>query len=1063
MSLESSADGIAGLIRYFRDCLLADSGQRELDDFLANGEKEHWLAPLAETPDGLPERIILPDAVGRRLAGMIQVQRQERQLLLGARIVCAPAANGEKGRIRAPLFLAEARLEQAEGVFHAIPDPETVRLNPVALGALGLPRDWLAVFDPGDARLDEVMARLESLPRLPAVLSVDDFPALRGSTVKLADTAVLWLSERSRTAATTAFELEAIAAGGEFSPCLRQMLGGAVLPAGGPPAVPESLPNRLSAAQEKALDNAARETLSVIHGAPGTGKTYTIAGIVADRVMRGEKVLVVCGNEHAADVVHDKLASAFAEASQQVVRAGAGGYRQRLLQQLDGLLASGGERSKVSRSAGRMSKIATYFTQHIARGPNGAARKAGKELLDAVRRQRNTADRFRTGLFQAERQGRLIASASPRFLKRLQIRWLAWRIERRPLLAEVWAAYRQEQQEHQALARHTLAIGAQAAHARLLSSHRRQLSALAVALRSRSSGHRSDRLEAIDWPILTQAFPVWVVAASALDRALPLSCGLFDLVVMDEATQCNLALALPALQRARRAVIVGDPRQLRHFSFLARARQEQLAFEHGVERLPISLDYRQQSLLDYAMNAVATPAAQVWLDEHFRSHPELIDFSNQHFYEGRLKVVTDTRRLTEVSPRQIVRCPVRIEDDLNVGEIDTLLAGLRRLVDQSARLPPEDCPSIGVLALFSALAQALQKRIMAEFDLATLTRHDLLVATPYGFQGEERDVMLLASGVFPGRSRAAWSYIERPDVFNVAITRARQRQIVHVPEDLGNAPAGSLLVSYLNHLAPSHHLPAGTARALGAVRQELLLALEGLGCRCWIDFSVAGQHVDLLVQQETRVLAIDLVGAEDGAWQAERYALFERAGLALMPLAWTEWAWRREAVMAHIAGLLGATVETPGQAMQRRLLALRWRFDKLGEAAAASLLDALGEAVEQALMWLARRFSAHELSYQRYAGGIERAAQGVIEQMSGLCLLLEEGRALNIPDETLQARTETDLERSRQAVDALSGLARKLALFDAPATGDLDEALEEIASLESRLAAYRGALSQSAV
>ena len=114
---------------------------------------------------------------------MIQVQRQERQLLLGARIVCAPAANGEKGRIRAPLFLAEARLEQAEGAFHALPDPETVLLNPVALGVLGLPRDWLAVFDPADTRLDEVMARLDSLPRLPTGLSVDDFPALRGSTV----------------------------------------------------------------------------------------------------------------------------------------------------------------------------------------------------------------------------------------------------------------------------------------------------------------------------------------------------------------------------------------------------------------------------------------------------------------------------------------------------------------------------------------------------------------------------------------------------------------------------------------------------------------------------------------------------------------------------------------------------------------------------------------------------------------------------------------------------------------------------------------------------------------
>lgn len=1041
MSLETGADGIAGLIRYFRDCLLGDGGERELEDFLATGEKEHWLAPLANTPDGLPDEIVLPAAVGRRLAGLIQIQRQERQLLFGARIVCAPASEGEKGRIRAPLFLAEARLEERDGVFHAFPDRETLRLNPVALAALGLPRDWLAGFDPADSRLLEVEERLAGLPRLPPFVSVEAFPVLRGNAVRLADTAVLWLSERSRTAATTAFELDAIAAGADFSPCLQQMLGGAVRLAGGPAPVPESLPSRLSAAQEKALTNAASQTLSVIHGAPGTGKTYTIAGIVADRVMRGEKVLVVCGNEHAADVVHDKLAAAFAEAAQQVVRAGAGGYRQRLLQQLDGLLASG------------------------AQGPDESPRKAKRALRGAVRRQRRTAARFRAGLLQAESQGRQLAATASSFWRRLHGRWLAWRVRRRPLLAEVWAGYRQEVQEHRELARRTLEIGARAGHARLLGSHRRQLSALAVALRSRSSGHRSDRLEAIDWPTLTQAFPVWVVAAGALDRALPLSCGLFDLLIMDEATQCNLALALPALQRARRAVIVGDPQQLRHFSFLARARQEQLAVEHGVERLPISLDYRQQSLLDYAMNAVTTPAAQVWLDEHFRSHPELIEFSNRHFYDGRLKIVTDTRRLTEVSPRQIVRCPVRIEDDLNVGEIDTLLVGLRRLVEQSARLPAEDCPSIGVLALFSGLAQALQKRIMAEFDLATLTRHDLLVATPYGFQGEERDVMLLASGVFPGRSRAAWAYIERPDVFNVAITRARQRQIIHVPDDLGNAPASSLLVSYLNHQATGQLSPPDTAQALGAVRQHLLQALEALGCRCWIDFVVAGQSVDLLVQQETRVLAIDLIGADGavgGAWLAERYALFERAGLVLMPLAHAEWVWRRDEVMAHIAELLGAPDESPERALQRRLAALRWRFDKLGDEAAAALLDALGQALEQALLWLARRFSVHELSYQRYAAGIERTAQSVIGQLGGLCLLLEEGRALVIPDDELQRRVVDDFERSRQAVDALAGLARKLALSETNAPEDLDGALAEIASLEKRLAAYRGTLSSQA-
>lgn len=1027
-----AGDGIAGLLRYFRDCLLADSGGRELDDFLASGEKEHWLTPLAETADGLPAEIILPETVGRRLAGLVQIQRQERQLLFGARIVCARSPNEARRWLRAPLFLAEARLEQRAGQFYASPERDSLRLNPAILSALDLPRDWLSI-GADDSRLAEVLARVEALAPLPPFVAVADFPSLRGDAARRADTAVLWLSERSRTAATTAFELEAIAAGGVFSPCLTQLLGGAAPAGDGPPPVPESLPSRLSAAQEKALYNAASETLSVIHGAPGTGKTFTIAGIVADRVLRGEKVLVVCANEHAADVVHDKLAAAFADAARQVVRAGAGGYRQRLLQQLDSLLATGAE------------------------APAASAAQAGRALQRAVRRQRRSAAGFQRALQRAERQGGQLAAGDGGLWSTLRLRWLAWRSQRQPLLGEVWAAYQQELQAHQALARRRLALAAQDGHARLLASHRRQLAALAVALRSRSSGHRSDRLEAIDWPTLTRAFPVWVVAAPALDRALPLSCGLFDLLLIDEATQCNLALALPALQRARRAVVVGDPRQLRHFSFLAVARQEQLALEHGVAHLPVSLDYRQQSLLDYAINALVRPAAQVWLDEHFRSHPELIDFSNRHFYEGRLRIVTDTHRLTEAPPLQVVRCPVQVEGDLNRGEIDAVLASLRRLVEQSRGLPPEDCPSIGVLAMFSALAQALQKRVMAEFDLATLTRHDLLVATPYGFQGAERDIILLASGVFPGRARAAWSYLERRDVFNVAITRARRRQVLHVPETLDDAPAGSLLVAYLQHPPAVAATPA-VAPAFGSLRQELVAALEALGCRCWIDFAVAGQAVDLLVQRESRVLAIDLVTNGDAAWSAGRYALLERAGLPLLPLALGEWRWRREAVMARIVDLLGSLEAAPELAWQRRIDALRWRFEKLGNADAAALLDTLGEAAGQAGRWLARRFTVGELSYQRYAAAVEQLVHSVLGELGGLCLLLEEGRALDIDDGELAQRSAADLERAAAAVTALAALARQLALAETPQTGALDAALEEMAGLEKRLAAYRGSL-----
>lgn len=56
--------------------------------------------------------------------------------------------------------------------------------------------------------------------------------------------------------------------------------------------------------------------------------------------------------------------------------------------------------------------------------------------------------------------------------------------------------------------------------------------------------------------------PVWIVTSLSARRALPLTENLFDLAVIDEASQCDIASALPILFRAKRAVVIGDPHQL---------------------------------------------------------------------------------------------------------------------------------------------------------------------------------------------------------------------------------------------------------------------------------------------------------------------------------------------------------------------------------------------------------------------------------------------------------------------------------------------------------------------
>ena len=63
---------------------------------------------------------------------------------------------------------------------------------------------------------------------------------------------------------------------------------------------------------------------------------------------------------------------------------------------------------------------------------------------------------------------------------------------------------------------------------------------------------------------------------------LPLQRDMFDLVIIDESTQCDIASSFPVLQRGKRAVVVGDPKQLRHLSFLPRERQEAIADRYSL-------------------------------------------------------------------------------------------------------------------------------------------------------------------------------------------------------------------------------------------------------------------------------------------------------------------------------------------------------------------------------------------------------------------------------------------------------------------------------------------------
>src|SRR5690606_39557550 len=181
---------------------------------------------------------------------------------------------------------------------------------------------------------------------------------------------------------------------------------------------------------------------------------------------------------------------------------------------------------------------------------------------------------------------------------------------------------------------------------------------------------------------------------------LPLRPELFDVMVMDEATQCDIASALPAFQRCKRAVVSGDARQLRHISFLSRVRETQLLQRAGLQAGEREVwSYRDNSVLDLVGLQLASQDAVVFLDEHFRSRPALIRFSNELFYDQRPRVMKERPGVETCDSLQLLRIDgQRGPNGVNEAEVERGLALITAHLQEYQNAPIK--PSTGVLSRF---------------------------------------------------------------------------------------------------------------------------------------------------------------------------------------------------------------------------------------------------------------------------------------------------------------------------------------------------------------------------
>ena len=102
---------------------------------------------------------------------------------------------------------------------------------------------------------------------------------------------------------------------------------------------------------------------------------------------------------------------------------------------------------------------------------------------------------------------------------------------------------------------------------------------------------------------LLKILPVWILSPDDVARLFPCVSGLFDVVIVDEASQVDLPSLVPMAYRAEKLVVFGDTKQMhsQRFAFMAGNIARQAWQQFGMERFNRQdLDRMSQSLLNLA-------------------------------------------------------------------------------------------------------------------------------------------------------------------------------------------------------------------------------------------------------------------------------------------------------------------------------------------------------------------------------------------------------------------------------------------------------------------------------
>jgi hypothetical protein len=373
--------------------------------------------------------------------------------------------------------------------------------------------------------------------------------------------------------------------------------------------------------------------------------------------------------------------------------------------------------------------------------------------------------------------------------------------------------------------------------------------------------------------------PAWIMPLyRVLDTVAMDEPEIFDVVIVDEASQCGPE-ALLVHYLAKKVIIVGDSEQVAPENVGVQVEDVQRLRKLYLENIPFADTLGLDSTL--FTNAGLRLRERVFLREHFRCMPEIIQFCNDLCYAPQRKSLIPLRqygadRLEPPVKTVYVEGGYRDQSSKSEGLLKTNHPEAKRVVETIF-----DChndikyryKSFGVISMLgNEQSKLIEGMLMKVLKPTEYEKRKLLCGTPATFQGDERDVIFMTMVDSQESGLRAVTKEADKRKFNVGVSRAKdQLYVFHSFQeaDLRNNCFRQRLLNYCRN--PHRIFEEGSIdNCETEFERNVYTDIISRGYKVVPQVNVAGKRIDMVIEgMQIYPQGIDMNNSDDSEQGAD--------------------------------------------------------------------------------------------------------------------------------------------------------------------------------------------------